>query len=55
MLYPLTLDVLESHVRATEWGLLAAVKLIPVLFAPLSVTLVLAGVNVKPELLGVTV
>jgi hypothetical protein len=33
----------------------AAVKLTPVWFALLKVTLLLAGVNVKPDSLGVTV
>jgi hypothetical protein len=55
-LYPLTVDVLAFHDSLTEGGVLAvAVKLTPVLFAPLIVTLMLAGVNLNPELLGVTV
>jgi hypothetical protein len=56
MLYPVTVEVLAVQVSVTEAGVLdAAVKLTPVAFAPLMVTLLFAGVNVKPELLGVTV
>jgi len=48
--------VLAFQVNVTVCGLFeAAVKFTPVLFAPLIVTFVLAGVNAKPELLGVTV
>jgi hypothetical protein len=40
----------------TECGLFAAaVKFTPVWFPPLTVTLLFAGVYVKPESLGVTV
>jgi hypothetical protein len=55
-LYPLTVDVLGFHDSLTDGGVFAAaVKFTPALLALLTVTLELAGVKMKLELLGVTV
>src|SRR5258708_12718853 len=55
-LYPATIEVLAFQDSATEWACCAvAVKFTPGTFAVLIVTFWLAGVNVYPVSLGVTV